>query len=665
MQPRDIGRLIDIGSPAVSPDGSRIAFAVRRVDLDKDRYRTSVWLADADGATPPRQLTGSEHGDSSPVWSPDGTRLAVVTSTGEGGASLRVLPLDGPGEPVVLCTRDEGISEVAWSPDGARIAFVSRERTARYDQGDDDRSRGPRRIDRLFSRLDGEGWIIDRPSSVFVVDAAGAGTPRIVAGGPFEHSDPAWSPDNRTLVVAAGREKDWDLSETRGLYLVDVDDAGAEPRLLTTTPALYALPSFSLDGDRVAALVADEHLAVPANAHPVVIDVTTGAETRLAGSLDRTCRPFPGARAPVWDGEALLFAAEDGGAVTLHRVGTAAGDQPELLVGGDRVVAGYDRAGGTTALLIGDPTHQPELYVLDDAGEPVRRTGLTDAFHAEVPAPMPERLGVPSPAGDGDIDTWVLLPTGRGDGPFPTLLSIHGGPMAQYGSSWFDEFRLWAGAGYAVVWCNPHGSTGRSESWLQAIRAPEAEVAPGTGWGGIDADDVMAALDGALEAYPQLDRDRVGVLGGSYGGYLTTWLASHHPDRFAAACSERAVNNIESNEWSSDAGGLFHWEFGVTLYEKPERYRAMSPVHDAAAITAPMLILHSEEDLRCPPEQADGLFVALRLLGKPVEYWRFPGESHGLSRGGAPRNRVRRAQIILDFFGRHLGGDRPDEMPAG
>lgn len=678
VQPSDIGRLVTLGAPAVSPDGAHVAVAVRRVDLGTNRYRTAIWLTPTDGSAPPWRLTGSEQGDSSPAWSPDGTRLAVVTGREGGGAQLRVLPIGVPGEPVVVCERPEGISEPAWSPDGTRIAFVSRERTARWATGDDDRAREPRRIDRLFSRLDGEGWIIDRPSTVFVVDAGG-GDPVAVAGGPYEHSSPAWSPDGRTLAVVADREPDWDLDETARIYLVDAaggdaaggDAAGGrEPRLLTRSGRHHTHPSWAPDGTRLATLASDDHLAAPAHASPALVDIATGREDVLATGVDRTWRPFPGARAPIWDDGHLLVSCEDRGGVHLYRVaadGPGAGTAEALLTGA-RTVAAYDRAGGSTVVLVTDHDHLGELHVTD-GGSLRRLTALTEPFHDAVPrGRTPYRLAVPSPAGDGDIDTWVLLPdepaTGAG-GRLPVLLSIHGGPMTQYADAWFDEFRLWAGAGYAVVWRNPHGSTGYTQDRVRAIRSPLAETAPGTGWGGIDADDVLAALDGALAEFDQLDRDRVGVLGGSYGGYLTSWLAAHHSDRFAAACSERAVNNLESLDWSSDAAGWFGHELGRSWLDAPEEYRRMSPLHHVRGIDVPMLILHSEDDLRCPVEQADALFVALRLLGQPVEYWRFPEESHGMSRDGSPRHRVQRAQIILDFFGRHLGGRRPAQVPAG
>ncbi|TCK26379.1 S9 family peptidase [Pseudonocardia endophytica] len=644
MRPEDIGRLVTLGDAAVSPDGRWIAFTVRRVDLDANRYRSSVWLAAADGGSAPYQFTSGTDDDRTPVWSPDGRRLAVVSGTG----TLRLLPVGIPGEPVALCERPEDVTEPVWSPDGSAIAFVSRERTARYG-APDEHARGPRRIDRLFSRMDGAGWIVDRPASVFVVPVDGSAPPRIVAGGPHEHASPAWSPDSVTLAVVTNREPDADLLRYASLYLVDVA-GGGDPRRLTGSDRSYRAPSFSPDGTRIAALAADNRV-VPAGAVPVIVDARTSAETVLADAPDRTCAPYRATRSPIWDDGTLWYSVEDHGGVHVQRSGHG------CVLGGTRVVSALDGAGPTTAFLSSTPARCAELHVLDPGGSERRLTHLTDAFHGDVPGPDPVHMAVPSPAGDGDVDTWVLLPS-DGEGPLPVLLSIHGGPMTQYPTAWFDEFRLWAGAGYAVVWCNPHGSTGHTRAWTRAIRAPEADVDPGTGWGGIDADDVLAALDAALSRFERLDRDRVGLIGGSYGGFLTCWLVAH-TDRFAAACSERAVTNFESEDWSSDIAGWLRWELGLDTGTATAAFRRMSPLTYVDEIRTPMLLLHAENDLRCPVEQADALFAALRSRRRPVEYWRFPEEGHEMSRAGSPLHRVQRARIVLDFFARHLGGDPP------
>ena len=236
---------------------------------------------------------------------------------------------------------------------------------------------------------------------------------------------------------------------------------------------------------------------------------------------------------------------------------------------------------------------------------------------------------------------------------YPTLLHIHGGPFTQYGNRLFDEFQLAAGAGFAVLYANPRGSSGYSEAWGRAILWPERTDDPGSGWGGVDYDDLMAVVDEACRRFDFIDADRVGVLGGSYGGYMTTWMVGH-TDRFKAACSERAVNDMLMEENDSDIASTFTEYVGVSHVDDPEPYRRQSPITYVKDIQTPLLIVHSDGDLRCPSSQAEALFVALRLLGREVEMVRFPGEGHELSRSGAPRHRVQRAEIILDFFKRHL-----------
>ncbi|QYG94834.1 S9 family peptidase [Iamia sp. SCSIO 61187] len=683
MLPDDIGHMVEVGAPAVSPDGRLVAWTVRRTDLDANRYRSAVWLAPTDGSRPPRQVTAGTDGDGEPTWSPDGTLLAFTSGREKDGdekrSTLHLLPVDGPGEVVTLTSQPESISQLRWSPDGTRIAFACRQRTARYDEGEDDAARPPREVTRLLSMLDGEGWIVDRPTRIWVVPVDGSAPATVVTGAAptgvddgigdaeqGDHGNPEWSPDSTRLAFSGGLTRDFDLDQRAGVYVAEVG-SGIPAELPTTTPVVggpvsYSALAWEPDGRRIAALE-ERLLHEPWNTRLAVIDVDSGEVTFPAEALDRTHAPYPGARPPVWDGDDLVFGAEDRGAAPIFRV-PARGGEPTVVAGATGcVIAAWDLAGGTLAVTRTDPETLPEVVVLDPAGEATgaserRISHHTEAFHARCPAHPTERFTVPSPAG-GDIDVWLVTPRDldRSAGErHPVLLSIHGGPTTQYGERWFDEFQMWASAGFCVVFANPHGSTGRDTTWLRNIRSPRAAVDPGEGWGGDDHRDLIAALDGALERFPFLDPDRMGVLGGSYGGYMTTWIIGH-TDRFAAACSERAVNDMLTLETTSDAMGLFGAMLGVDHLDDPDEFRRMSPITHVRDITTPVLILHSDEDWRCPVEQADKLYLALRKLGREVRYHRFPGEGHELSRSGSPKHRVQRARLIIDWFGQHLQPD--------
>ena len=240
--------------------------------------------------------------------------------------------------------------------------------------------------------------------------------------------------------------------------------------------------------------------------------------------------------------------------------------------------------------------------------------------------------------------------TGAPGAKWPALLSIHGGPHTQYGHVFFDEFQVYAGAGYAVIYTNPRGSQGYGEAFTSAVIRD---------WGGGDYADVMAGLDEALRRHDGIDAARLGVIGGSYGGFLASWIVGH-TNRFRAACSERAVNDQWGMFGQSDIGHLFNTvELGALPWENLDEYIRRSPVTYAKDITTPLLIMHSEDDLRCPIGQAEQLFVALKKLGKDVMFVRFPDETHELSRSGKPRHRLARFRFILDWFAKHLALSPP------
>jgi dipeptidyl aminopeptidase/acylaminoacyl peptidase len=655
LRPADVYLLAHAGEAQVAPDGRHVAYTVSTLDPVTNRARSRVWLVGTETGSAPRPLTPGEGRDTTPRWSPDGGLLAYLSRSGPDGAvstHLQVLATSGPGQPMTVASWPDEVADVRWSPDGRRLAVVARRRNDRYGPDGsvgDERAAPPRRITTLFSRHNDHGWVVDRPHLLWVVPLDGSAPPRALTTPPHDVEAATWSPDATRLAFTSARHPDWDLDLCNGLYVVPAD-GGDEPQLVGDITGYLGSPRWSADGRSVLVVRHADPLAGPR--HPVVgiINLADGSRRDLGRSLDRAATG-----AAVWDGDDVIFAVEDHGSTLVLRAPADGSGHPTPLVAGAEVVSSFDAAAGTLAWVASGPVDLPELWVRPPGGTDRRVTDLTAELRARVELAAPVEFTATS--GDGaEVQCWAIPPLDVA-GPAPTILNIHGGPYAQYGWGLFDEFQYQVAAGFGVVYCNPRGSSGYGEAWARAIRWPEA-TDPGSGWGGVDHDDVMACIDEAVRRFDWIDPERLGVQGGSYGGYLTSWIVSHG-DRFKAACSERAANNLLTLEYHSDIAGEFRSWVGHSHVERPELYRRQSPTTYLERITTPMLLIHSEDDLRCPIDQAEELFVGLRLLGRRPELVRFPAETHELSRSGSPRHRQQRAEIILDFFRTHLA-DRAD-----
>ncbi|HEY7540527.1 MAG TPA: S9 family peptidase [Methylomirabilota bacterium] len=648
MVPDDLTRIQFVTDAQVSPDGRRIAFVVTSLSEERDEYLASIWIVDTAGGQP-RRFTAGPRRDVEPRWSPDGTRLAFLSERApKDKLQLYVMPADG-GEPTKLTALDNGVSSPAWSPDGTRLVFVSPVGGQREPESEEERrkSRPARVITSVKYRFNGEGFVYDRRPHVFVVATDGS-APAQITGGDFIDADPAWSPDGGSIVFASARHAERDDDDASDLWRVEAK--GGAPQRLTATTGPVLLPAFSPDGRSIAYLARPAKNAYGRNVQlHVVPSDGSGAAACLSSALDRSCGALH--VRPLWsaDGQSIVVAGEDHGDVGLWRMAVSGREAPRRIVGGERVLNGFSASadGRVMAFAASSATAPAEVLTCRaDGGDERRLTDLNRAWTGSVVLSPPERFRF-TRAGF-ELDVWVMRPAGFVDGQrYPTLLNVHGGPHAQYGHNFFDEFQVQAGAGYAVVYTNPRGSQGYGEAFTQAVIGD---------WGGGDYADVMAALDEAIARHPFIDPDRLGVLGGSYGGFLTSWTVGHST-RFKAACSERAVNCQYTMFGTSDIGHSFNVvELGGPMpWEDMARYIERSPLTYAKAIETPLLIIHSEDDLRCPIEQGEQLFVALKKLGRAVRFVRFPGENHEMSRSGKPRHRLERFRHILEWFGTYLG----------
>ena len=629
----DLSRYTTVSAPTLHPDGRRVAFETTQMDLDTDTYRRNIWLWDDHG----RQYTSGD-GDTAPRWSPDGSQLAFIRKGADHKdiPQVAVMPTDG-GEAKVITSFPLGAKEVKWSPDGTRLLVLATSWIDEWaDLNDEERTRKPRRLSAFGYRFDSRGWIHDRRSHYHLVDPAGVEDPKRIGSGEASEAGADWSASGDTIAMLTSLDDPRRMKS--GVDLVEVN-AGTGQQSVRAVGSGFTQAIYSPSGTLHA-------IGHPQPSYPVATSLwrIDSEAVDLTGHTDRSIFSFllpPDMALPDWTDQGILIGLVDSGRVSLVRF--EEGDHVATILGGDRYITGFARNdAGTIYYAASDPLNPGELFVFE-GGESRQLTSFNDRFRTEASLAEPVHYRVESSAGV-EVDTWLMVP--EGDGPFPVLLNIHGGPASQYGFDFFDEFQVFVGAGYAVVGCNPRGSDGRGKEWLTAVK--------GENWGKVDLRDITAVVEDALVRDKRLDGERLGIMGGSYGGFLTAWTIGRD-HRYSSAVVERALLGWESFSGTSDIARDFSKNYlGLVPPADGEALRALSPLATADAIKTPTLILHSEADFRCPIEQAEQLFMTLLRNGIDVELIRFPDESHELSRGGTPRHRVERFEYIIEWHDAHL-----------
>lgn len=634
---------------------------------DHTRYRSQLMLAAFDGSVQPRALTSGHHRDTAPRWSPDGCSLAFVSDRDESRSQVFLLPLDG-GEARQLTSLKRGAGAPVWSPNGDRLAFSARvdiQELASQEGQSDEKGKPPRVkiITRVRHKGDGEGFFEAMHKHLFVVDLDG-GEPRQITDGDWDDVEPAWSPDGHLLTFTSNRERDRDLSALNDVWVVPAE-AGRAKRL-TRHRGQVSTPVFAPNGRRVAYLGHERGWTYGASTELRSVPIDGGDSVSISGNfadelgntaLSDARDPFS-AQVPVWqpDGRGLLSLVSRSGRIEIVRF-PLEGGLPQTVVGGDREVAAFSVSadGARMACVISDPSHPYEVFGVQTGGPERRLSHANDALLETVDVATVEPIEVQSTDGE-TVHGWLMKPSGFTERKkWPIVLEVHGGPEAMYACTFMHEFQVLAGRGYAVLYTNPRGSRGYGEAFTARIFAD---------WGNQDAADCMAAVD-AVSQMRWVDTQRFGITGGSYGGFMTAWLVGH-TDRFRAAVSQRGCYNFASFYGTSDIGPWFgDYILGGPVYEREALYHERSPLSYAGQMRTPLLLIHSEQDLRCPIEQAEQLFVQLRRMGKcEVEMVRFPEESHNLSRSGRPDRRIERLERIFGWFDSHMPSPGAARVPG-
>jgi dipeptidyl aminopeptidase/acylaminoacyl peptidase len=691
----DLYQFKQVSKPRISPDGQRIAFVITTIDEGKQEYHSSIWIVSTDSGEVKR-FTGGVSNAHSPSWSPDGQWIAFVTDREsdsgsvdqseqkklgkgmsypdrersfassaahshdlKGNSQIWVIPTDG-GEARQLTFMQHGASNPAWSPDSKQIVFNAPVGPADEENEDGKALPKVRVIDRLWYRLDGVGYINERRNHLFLIDATG-GDPQQLTEGDWDDADPTWSPHGSRIAFVSSRAEDrWRLP-CPDIYTLAITNGKAGDLKCSTSGSLACrAPSWSPDGSTIAffgglKLHSGGHLDL----YTIPASTVQGTATCLSQDFEGTFQDWTNSDigdehispVPAWstDGRTLYALASHRGASRIFVLSASgAGSNPLTLTPGEVHTRDFsiDQSESKIALLIASATRVQEIFVrsLAPESELHRLTTLNDALLGETDLSGPEYM--PYTGADGwPMDGWIMKPCDfDASKKYPLIVEIHGGPATQYGYGFFHEMQLLTAAGYVVLYTNPRGSCGYGREFSLAVRGA---------WGEKDSLDIMAGVDALLQK-GYIDEQHMGVTGGSYGGYMTNWLIGH-TDRFKAAVTDRSVTNLASDFGSCDVGWTFaDDELDTTPWEDLDRYMRMSPITYVKNIHTPLLIIHSEQDLRCNIEQAEQLFASLKYLGREVLFVRFEGQSHGLSRGGHPKLRVERLRHILGWFEKYL-----------
>ena len=652
----DLTNFKGVGAAAVSPNGEQVVYVVSEILEKENGYRSSLWLKKGEERVPLTNGQKPATRDNNPKWSPDGKQIGFISNR-SGTNQVWVLSLIG-GEARQVSNLFKGVSSFQWAHDSQKIYISGKEETPEEDK--------PREgatfthVTRLHYKMNGVGYYDRFWNQIWSIELEGGKMDRLT-NGDFHCGEPHPSPDGKWVAFSSnrtGEEQDTIID----LWLLSLSDGS----LSNLTQQKVAFQGISWLKDSKGLVYAGHHKGPIPGAQaeiwsvdlkgkhtlltpdfPYMVGTAAGSDVRMDsgnnGPSVATC------------GKYVLFTATNGGNAYLYQLTLETGEINVLYGEGDMAVFSFHEAKGVCVLNKTTPETTADLWLADlKVGESFRPiTAINEALFADRWVSKAEVIHFEH--SDGTIlEGWLLKPFGYEEGQqYPLIMEIHGGPNTAYGNSFFHEFQVLAGLGYGVFYGNPRGSTGYGEEFAKAIIGD---------WCGVDADDLLFMAN-EVSTLHWVDATRMGVTGGSQGGYFTNWLVGH-TELFKAAVTQRSMSNMLSkygtadNGWTHDKRGMG----GADIWDSEDLLMERSPIRYAPKVKTPILFIHSDQDFRCPLEQAEQFYVALKRLGVETEMVIFKGENHELSRGGKPANRLTRLDYMMNWFKKYLGEVAPEVL---